>query len=117
VAAGKGTRPDAALLDLTLPDMDGLDVLRFIRGEPALRSLPVVLVTARGDEIDRVLGLEPGADDYVSKPYSTRDLTARVKASLRRASVPAHPPKAKVPPVAPPVPIWSSPAVMVVVPV
>ncbi len=86
VAAGKGTRPDAALLDLTLPDMDGLDVLRFIRAEPSLRSLPVVLVTARGDEIDKVLGLELGADDYVSKPYSTRELTARVKAILRRAS-------------------------------
>ncbi len=85
-AAGKGTKPDAALLDLTLPDMDGLDVLRFIRAEPSLRSLPVVLVTARGDEIDKVLGLELGADDYVSKPYSTRELTARVKAILRRAS-------------------------------
>jgi DNA-binding response OmpR family regulator len=85
-ATGKGTKPDAALLDLTLPDMDGLDVLRFIRSEASLRSLPVVLVTARGDEIDKVLGLELGADDYVSKPYSTRELTARVKAILRRAS-------------------------------
>jgi DNA-binding response OmpR family regulator len=84
--AGKGAKPEAALLDLTLPDMDGLDVLRFIRGDAALRSMPVVLVTARGDEIDKVLGLELGADDYVSKPYSTRELTARVKAVLRRAS-------------------------------
>jgi DNA-binding response OmpR family regulator len=66
--------------------MDGLDVLRFIRSEPGLRGLPVVLVTARGDEFDRVLGLELGADDYVAKPYSTRELTARVKALLRRAS-------------------------------
>lgn len=85
-AQGRGTRPDAALLDLTLPDMDGTDVLRFIRGEQALRGLPVILVTARGDEFDRVLGLELGADDYVPKPYSTRELTARVKAVLRRAS-------------------------------
>jgi DNA-binding response OmpR family regulator len=85
-AQGRGTRPDAALLDLTLPDMDGTDVLRFIRGEQVFRGLPVILVTARGDEFDRVLGLELGADDYVPKPYSTRELTARVKAVLRRAS-------------------------------
>ncbi|MFN8009944.1 MAG: response regulator transcription factor [Holophagaceae bacterium] len=85
-ALGRGAKPDAALLDLTLPDMDGTDVLRFIRGEQALRGLPVILVTARGEEFDRVLGLELGADDYVAKPYSTRELTARVKAVLRRAS-------------------------------
>ncbi|HJU82999.1 MAG TPA: response regulator transcription factor [Holophagaceae bacterium] len=83
----KGTpRPDAALLDLTLPDMDGLDVLRAIRSNPTTRSLPVVLVTARSEEIDRVLGLELGADDYISKPFSTRELVARIRAILRRAS-------------------------------
>jgi len=77
---------DAALLDLTLPDMDGLDVLRTIRSESQLRSLPVILVTARNEEIDRVLGLELGADDYISKPYSSRELVARLRAILRRAS-------------------------------
>jgi DNA-binding response OmpR family regulator len=80
-----GAKFDVALLDLTLPDMDGLDVLRAIRGGP-LRSLPVVLVTARNEEIDRVLGLELGADDYISKPFSVRELVARVRAILRRAA-------------------------------
>lgn len=80
-----GAKFDAALLDLTLPDMDGLEVLRAIRGG-RLRALPVVLVTARSEEIDRVLGLELGADDYISKPFSVRELAARVRAILRRAA-------------------------------
>ena len=83
---GQGPKADAALLDLSLPDMDGLDVLRTIRNTPAYRSLPVVLVTARSEEIDRVLGLELGADDYISKPFSTRELLARIRAILRRAA-------------------------------
>jgi len=81
-----GPRPDVALLDLTLPDIDGLDVLRAIRTDAQLRALPVMLVTARNEEIDRVLGLELGADDYISKPFSSRELVARVRAILRRAS-------------------------------
>jgi DNA-binding response OmpR family regulator len=81
-----GRKLDGALLDLSLPDIDGLDVLRSIRGNAKTRNLPVLLVTARADEIDRVLGLELGADDYVSKPYSTRELVARVRAVLRRAT-------------------------------
>ncbi|WP_243383260.1 response regulator transcription factor [Geothrix alkalitolerans] len=85
-----GSRLDAALLDLSLPDMDGLDVLRAIRAHHAHRSLPVLLVTARSEEIDRVLGLELGADDYISKPFSTRELAARLRAILRR-STPAEP--------------------------
>jgi two-component system, OmpR family, alkaline phosphatase synthesis response regulator PhoP len=85
-SSGQGPKLDAALLDLTLPDMDGLDVLRAIRNDPAHRSLPVVLVTARSEEIDRVLGLELGADDYVSKPFSARELVARIRAILRRAT-------------------------------
>lgn len=80
-----GAKFDAALLDLTLPDMDGLEVLRAIRGGRH-RALPVVLVTARSEEIDRVLGLELGADDYISKPFSVRELAARVRAILRRAA-------------------------------
>jgi DNA-binding response OmpR family regulator len=86
VSAGHSPKLDAALLDLSLPDMDGLDVLRTIRNSAALRSLPVVLVTARSEEIDRVLGLELGADDYISKPFSTRELLARIRAILRRAT-------------------------------
>jgi DNA-binding response OmpR family regulator len=84
--SGQALHMDAALLDLTLPDMDGLDVLRAIRSDGTLRSLPVILVTARSEEIDRVLGLELGADDYISKPYSSRELVARLRAILRRAS-------------------------------
>ena len=85
-AAGQAPRLDVALLDLTLPDMDGLDVLRAIRADLRYRTLPVMLVTARNEEIDRVLGLELGADDYISKPFSTRELVARVRAILRRAA-------------------------------
>ncbi|WP_257304185.1 response regulator transcription factor [Geothrix campi] len=81
-----GLRIDAALLDLSLPDMDGLDVLRAIRAHTAHRGLPVLLVTARSEEIDRVLGLELGADDYISKPFSTRELAARLRAILRRST-------------------------------
>jgi len=86
VAQARERHFDVALLDLTLPDMDGLDVLRAIRADSHYRSLPVVLVTARNEEIDRVLGLELGADDYISKPFSTRELVARIRAILRRAS-------------------------------
>jgi len=85
-ALGQSPRLDVALLDLTLPDIDGLDVLRAIRANHQYRGLPVVLVTARNDEIDRVLGLELGADDYISKPFSTRELVARIRAILRRAA-------------------------------
>ena len=85
-ATGQAARLDVALLDLTLPDVDGLDVLRAIRADALYRALPVVLVTARNEEIDRVLGLELGADDYISKPYSTRELVARIRAILRRAT-------------------------------
>ena len=87
-----GTRLDAALLDLSLPDMDGLDVLRVIRAHASHKALPVLLVTARSEEIDRVLGLELGADDYISKPFSARELAARLRAILRR-SAPAEPPQ------------------------
>lgn len=94
--AGQGPRLDAALLDLSLPDMDGLDVLRAIRADQVHRGLPVLLVTARNEEIDRVLGLELGADDYISKPFSARELAARLRAILRRAvpvETPERPPQ------------------------
>jgi DNA-binding response OmpR family regulator len=84
--SGTAARLDVALLDLTLPDVDGLDVLRAIRASNHTRTLPVVLVTARNEEIDRVLGLELGADDYISKPFSSRELVARLRAILRRAA-------------------------------
>lgn len=76
--------PDLVVLDLMLPDMDGLDVCREIRRSEQLRHIPILMLTARSEELDRVLGLETGADDYVSKPFSPRELVARVKALLRR---------------------------------
>jgi DNA-binding response OmpR family regulator len=81
----KSQRPDLVVLDLMLPGMDGLDVCRNLKADPALKSIPVIMVTAKGSEPDRVVGLELGADDYVVKPFSPRELVARVKAVLRRA--------------------------------
>jgi len=72
------------VLDILLPDLDGLEICRRLRGEERLKSVPVIFLTAKGEEIDRVLGLEIGADDYVVKPFSPRELVARVKAVLRR---------------------------------
>jgi two-component system response regulator RegX3 len=77
--------PDLVLLDVMLPDGDGRDVLREIR---RTSRTPVVMLTARGEEMDRVLGLELGADDYVSKPFSARELTARMRAVMRRVAAP-----------------------------
>ena len=82
--------PDLVVLDLMLPGLDGLEVCRRLR---ALAPVPVIMLTARGDESDRVIGLELGADDYVAKPFSPKELVARVRAVLRRASGPlAAPP-------------------------
>lgn len=78
--------PDAVILDVGLPDGSGLDLCRELR---AAGSLPVLMLSAQGEEIDRVLGLELGADDYVSKPFSPRELLARVRSLLRRARMPA----------------------------
>ena len=78
-------RPDLVVLDLGLPGMDGLDVTREIRRDTDHASLPIVILTARDDEVDRVLGLELGADDYITKPFSPRELVARVRAVLRRS--------------------------------
>jgi len=80
--------PDLVLLDLMMPAMNGLEVCRRLRQDPVTASLPIVMLTAKGDEVDRVLGLELGADDYVVKPFSPKELLARVRAVLRR-SLPA----------------------------
>jgi DNA-binding response OmpR family regulator len=84
--------PDLILLDVSMPELDGFETLRLLR---EISSVPVIMLTARGDEDDRVVGLELGADDYVSKPFSPRELTARVKAVLRRAG--ARLPEAELP--------------------
>ena len=80
--------PDVALLDLMLPGLDGLEVCRQLRREAATQRLPIIMLTARGEEVDRVVGLELGADDYVVKPFSPRELLARIRAVLRRVGGP-----------------------------
>ena len=77
--------PDVLVLDLMLPGLDGLSVCRQLRAAPATAALPVIMVTAKVEEIDRLLGLETGADDYLCKPFSPRELVARIKALLRRS--------------------------------
>ena len=77
---------DALLLDLMLPDGDGLDFTRELRAEPRTRRLPLLMLTARGEPMDRIVGLELGADDYLPKPFEPRELLARIKALLRRAA-------------------------------
>jgi DNA-binding response OmpR family regulator len=84
VAARQGP-PDLVILDLMLPGMDGMQVCQALRAEPTTSTLPILMLTARGEEADRVRGLELGADDYVTKPFSPKELVARVGALLRRA--------------------------------
>ena len=83
--------PDLVLLDLMLPDMPGTEVCRALKREPATQGAAVVMVTAKGEEIDRIVGFELGADDYVVKPFSVRELILRVRAVLRRAEGPGEP--------------------------
>ncbi|MCD6222046.1 response regulator [bacterium] len=76
--------PDLIILDLMLPDLDGIEVCKYLKSNQELKSIPIIMLTARVSETDKVLGLELGADDYVTKPFSPRELVARVKAVLRR---------------------------------
>jgi DNA-binding response OmpR family regulator len=75
---------DLVILDIMLPKMDGFEVCRLIKQDPKLKNIPIIMLTAKGEEVDRVVGLELGADDYMVKPFSPRELTLRVKAILRR---------------------------------
>jgi two-component system, OmpR family, response regulator RegX3 len=88
LAKGRSIRPDLVLLDLGLPDGSGLDVCRGLR---ASSNVPIIILSARGEEADRVVGLELGADDYVVKPFSARELIARIRAVLRRTAAPPAP--------------------------
>ena len=81
----RGERPDLIVLDLMLPGLDGLMVCQALRSDPLTAAIPIIMVTARGEEADRIAGLELGADDYVTKPFSAKELAARVSALLRRA--------------------------------
>ena len=80
----RGSRPDLIILDVMLPDGGGFELCRRIRADPSLTSIPILFLTARGEEADRVMGLEIGGDDYITKPFSPSELLARVKAHLRR---------------------------------
>ncbi len=85
-------RPDAVILDWMMPAPDGLAVCRTLRSDSATRALPILMLTAKSSEIDRVLGLEMGADDYIVKPFSMKELCARVRAVMRRTELQAAPP-------------------------
>jgi phosphate regulon transcriptional regulator PhoB len=93
LAQVRKTPPDLLLLDLMLPKLSGLEICKEIRRDQSLNRLPILMLTARGEEADRVVGLEMGADDYVTKPFSPRELGARVKALLRRAEPPDETPR------------------------
>jgi two-component system phosphate regulon response regulator PhoB len=79
--------PDLIILDLMLPELDGLEVCKILRGEPATRAIPILMLTAKAEEIDRILGLELGARDYVTKPFSPRELVLRVRNLLKEPEV------------------------------
>ena len=90
-------RPDLLLLDIMIPRLDGIEICRRIRADPSTRAIPVIMVTAKGEESDVVLGLGVGADDYVVKPFSPRELLARVRAALRRGPLgEGHEPRDRV---------------------
>jgi DNA-binding response OmpR family regulator len=103
--AARSESPDLILLDIMLPGIDGLEVCRQLRKESNTATTPIVMLTAKSDEIDKVVGLEVGADDYVTKPFGRRELLARVRALLRRVDYPAtedHRPSDQVQAVRPP---------------
>src|SRR2546427_2145590 len=83
--------PDLLVLDLMLPHVDGLEVCRVVRGNEATAAIPIIMLTARAEESERIVGLELGADDYLAKPFSPNELVARVRALLRRAQRGARP--------------------------
>jgi two-component system alkaline phosphatase synthesis response regulator PhoP len=85
LSLARSEQPALVILDLMLPEADGMEICRILRGRPETAALPIVMLTAKAAEVDRVLGLELGADDYVTKPFSPRELVARVRAVLRRA--------------------------------
>jgi two-component system alkaline phosphatase synthesis response regulator PhoP len=81
----RSNRPDLVVLDLMLPDRDGWEITRLIRADGTLAALPIIMLTARVEDMDKIIGLELGADDYITKPFNAREIVARVRALLRRA--------------------------------
>ena len=90
------TPPDLLLLDLMLPGVDGLEVCRAVRADQNTASIPIIMVTAKGEESDRIVGLELGADDYITKPFSPGEVVARVRALLRRTTRPGGPAESRL---------------------
>ena len=88
IKIAKEQLPQIMLLDIMLPGMDGLDVCKEIRKDSNMSNMPIIMITAKGEEIDKIIGLELGADDYITKPFSVRELVARIKAILRRSNLP-----------------------------
>jgi two-component system alkaline phosphatase synthesis response regulator PhoP len=86
LGAVRKRRPDAVILDLMLPDIDGYEVCKRLRSDPSTATVPIMMLTAKGDETARVVGLEIGADDYVTKPFSPKEVVARLRALLRRST-------------------------------
>lgn len=93
LAAARRHAPDAIILDIMMPGLDGWEVCKRLRQDPATAAMPLLMLTAKGEESDRVLGLELGADDYLTKPFGVRELVARVKALLRRLEAAAASPE------------------------
>ncbi len=81
----RSAKPDLVVLDLMLPGLDGWEITRIVRSDPTINATPIIMLTARVEDTDRIVGLEMGADDYISKPFNPRELVARVRAVLRRA--------------------------------
>jgi len=92
IGTARSFLPDLAILDVMMPDLNGLQICRMLRADPQLKTLPIIFLTAKAEEADRIQGLELGADDYISKPFSTKELMLRVQSILRRASEPAAEP-------------------------
>jgi len=88
IGAARSFLPDLAILDVMMPDLNGLQICRMLRADPQLKTLPIIFLTAKAEEADRIQGLELGADDYISKPFSTKELMLRVQSILRRATEP-----------------------------
>ena len=86
VRIAKEEKPNLILLDLMIPGMDGFDVCKEIKKDKEMKNTSIIMLTAKGEELDKILGLELGADDYITKPFSVRELLARVKAVLRRTA-------------------------------
>lgn len=95
-AACQRKLPDVVLLDIMLPGMDGLEILRILRSDPATKHLPIMMLTAKGAELDKAIGLDAGADDYLAKPFGMVELLARVRALMRRSRTPAVAPEERM---------------------